>query len=212
MCCVLVLYMTSDDRSSGAWRFFDIAARLCLAVGNAIRPGFIQESLAVLVVRRIFRIRAALLALEARYLVGTLRRRPVAVAVTAGDVREPVVRVAAVMEMPRGFAWLCPLVPSYAATYGNHIRLLLAEPGMQELLLACPQAVRILRPLCVMLGIERSDYVPAGAEPVRVRARVARVRKVREARWAFDQDAEDAHYAISGVPRRWRLRAGRGLR
>eukprot|EP01037_Dinobryon_pediforme_P001415 gene1415-1436_t len=211
---VLVLCMNFEDRSTSAGRFHEIAEALCRAVGNAIRPGFIDAVLAMLVVRRIQRVRGALLALEARFLAGrVLRRRDrVPVEVKVADARAPVVRVARAARWPVGFGWLCPLVPSYAATYAGHMRMVLAEPEMQALLAGCPQAVRVLGPLCRMLGIARAEYVPEGAEApaVRVRVRAPRVVKLSRAEQrALDLAREDAHYAITQVPRKWRLRVGR---
>jgi hypothetical protein len=112
--------------------------------------------------------------------------------------------------LPRRFGWLCPLVPGEAACFAGQMRVLLAEPEMQTLLAACPQAVRVLRPLCVMLGIERMDHVPGFAAAVAAKAalpKVARARRARRRAWTEeDQAREDAHYAISQVPRRFRLR------
>ena len=63
--------------------------------------------------------------------------------------------------LPRARGWLVRLVPE-AASGGSHLRYLLAEPEMQALLAAAPQAGRLLRPLCRMLGV---DPPPAIAKP-----------------------------------------------
>ncbi len=55
--------------------------------------------------------------------------------------------------LPRRFAWLLPLVPGEAAAYGSQLQHLLADPEMAALIAAAPQAGRILRPLCRMLGV-----------------------------------------------------------
>jgi hypothetical protein len=210
---VLFSFVNLEHPDSSARRFFSIAEALCRAVGNAIRPGFIQAAMAMLVVLRIQRVRWILLRLETRFLAGLAVRRPARVVAQDVVTVAPERREAVVKEpLPRGLGWLCPLVPSYAATYAEHMRVVLAEPGMRELLAACPQALRVLGPLCRMLGIARAEYVPAGAEPVvrrvaPVRVRVERVS--RAAQRALDLAAEDAHYAITGVPRKYRLRAGR---
>lgn len=57
--------------------------------------------------------------------------------------------------LPRGFGWLCRNLPGEAACYGGQLRHLLAQPEMQILLAAAPQAGRILRPLCQMLAVPR---------------------------------------------------------
>ena len=114
--------------------------------------------MAMLVVRRIQRVRGRLLALEARFLAGLIFAR-VAVRGAALAQGGRAVAVATPL-MPRRFAWLCPLVPSDAASYAGQLRVVLAEPRMIALFAACPQAVRIVAPLCRMVGIARSDYVP----------------------------------------------------
>eukprot|EP01037_Dinobryon_pediforme_P005225 gene5225-5277_t len=200
--------MNFEGQSTSAGRFFEVAERLCRAVGNAIRPGFIDAVLAMLVVRRVQRIRMILLALETRFLAGRVLCRA-ARAVTGGEVALQDRPARATGErLPQNSGWLFNLVPHEAACQAGFMRVVLAEPGMQALLAACPQAVRVLRPLCVMLGIEREAYVPAGAAPV-VRVARVRVRSPRPERWVFDQAAEDAHYALTAVPRKWRLRVGR---
>ncbi len=61
---------------------------------------------------------------------------------------------------PRSFAWLIRLAPD-AAQLGGQIRHLLADPELASLLAAAPQAGRILRPLCRMLGILPGPDLPA---------------------------------------------------
>jgi hypothetical protein len=200
--------------TSCARRIFDISEALCRAVGNAIRPGFIEAALAMAVVLRIQRVRGILLALEARFIAGRLLRVKVRAGVIAGDAAVSMAsaegqrrRVSLQPNMRGVLGWLCPLVPSAAACYAGHLRIVLAEPEMQALLAACPQAVRALGPLCRMLGIERSAFVPAGAVPVVVRARVRPASKPRLKK-VVDWAASDAHYAATMVPRRFRLWVG----
>ena len=180
------MFMSFEPASTGARRFFDIAEALCRAVGNAIRPGFIGAAIAMLVVRRIQRVRGLLLGLEARFLAGQARtggsRRGFAVladedaalggteGLDGSERRHEAVRQGLPARWPHRFGWLCPLVPSYAATCAEQMRGVLAEPGMMALLAACPQAVRIVRPLCWMLGIARADYVPGERRVVAVAA------------------------------------------
>lgn len=215
--------MVVPQNIGSAGRFFEIAEALCAAIGKAVGAGFIAAALALMVVRRIQRVRRMLLVLEARYLAGRVLRRqvtPVTVPVEAGlaEAAEaaPPARQVPVRRMPLRFGWLCPLVPGEAACFAGQMRVVLAEPGMQDLLAACPQAVRLLRPLCRMLGIERAAYVPPcawadeeGCAELRPRRRL-RVRRPRMRRVPreieVDLEAEDAHFAFTGVPRRFRLR------
>jgi hypothetical protein len=62
-----------------------------------------------------------------------------------------------------------------AAGFGLQLRTVLETPEMVALLQACPQAVRILRPLCRMLAIETQVLRPGAA----VVERPKRVRKPR---------------------------------
>ncbi len=62
--------------------------------------------------------------------------------------------------LPRGLAWLIRLAPD-AAQLGGQVRHLLADPELACLLATAPQAGRILRPLCRMLGILPGPDLPA---------------------------------------------------
>ncbi len=65
------------------------------------------------------------------------------------------------LRLPRGFAWLVRRLPQ-AASAASQLQHLLADPAMADLLAAAPQAGRLLRPLCQMLGVRP----PPAAEPV----------------------------------------------
>ncbi len=56
------------------------------------------------------------------------------------------------LRLPRGFAWLVRRVPQAAAA-ASQLQHLLADPAMADLLASAPQAGRLLRPLCQMLGV-----------------------------------------------------------
>ncbi len=80
--------------------------------------------------------------------------------------------------LPRRFGWLVRAGGYQAAGFGSQLQAVLTEPEMVALLTECPQAVRLLRPLCRALAIEL-DWVKGAArgsaERV-VRPRVTRVR------------------------------------
>jgi hypothetical protein len=204
--CVLVSFVKPITPPSCAKRIFDIAEALCLAVGNAIRPGLIPAVMALLVVRRIQRVRGLLLALEARFLAGRLPAggRPVGSAdkvarriAVAGNIGP---ELAWTMSLPRRFGWLCGLVPGDPACFAGQLRVVLAEPGMVALLAACPQAVRIVRPLCWMLGIAAADYVPSGEVALKASAAAILVRAAEPAP-VVSEGVEAGHLAarMSGL-------------
>ncbi len=86
-------------------------------------------------------------------------------------------RAVGVRLWPCRFAWLVREVGWEAAGLGSQLRAVLETPEMVALLAACPQAVRVLRPVCRMLAIETSVLRPGvvGVVAVRTRKRVARV-------------------------------------
>ncbi len=78
--------------------------------------------------------------------------------------------------LPRGVAWLLRRLPQ-AASAASQLQHLLADPAMADLLAAAPQAGRLLRPLCRMLGVSppparslssgRKQAGPVGPPPAR---------------------------------------------
>jgi hypothetical protein len=194
--------MNSTSYPSSARRLFDIAEALCRAVGNAIRPGFIAVAMAILVCARIRRVRAALLALEARFLEGRVRQWGIRAEGARAGLPASRMRVDA-NSLPRRFGWLCGFVPGEAACFAGQMRVVLAEPEMVALLAGCPQAVRLLGPLCLMLGIERADWVPGAVREAPVAVRPVRVRRVFRVGLATRPDLD-----FTFVPRRFRLKIG----
>ena len=56
------------------------------------------------------------------------------------------------VRLQRGYAWLLRYVP-LVGNFGTQLQALLAEPEMAAFVAATPQAGRLLRPLCHMLGV-----------------------------------------------------------
>ena len=133
---------TPAERFAGiiAWLNRDVAA--WAAKNRAAAP------LILLLWGRLNRLAIRFTALAARVAVGTgsPRRRTSARPASARPRR-------AYARLPRRFAWLLPLVPGEAAAYGSQLQHLLADPDMAALIAAAPQAGRLLRPLCRMLGV-----------------------------------------------------------
>ena len=69
--------------------------------------------------------------------------------------------------LPRAFAWLHRMLPSSAATLGSGVESLIHEhPEMKAFVAEVPQAGRMLRPICKMVGLKLPEYL---ALPKRVR-------------------------------------------
>ena len=128
--------------------------------------------LLVAVWSRIGRIRTRLERLIALWRAGML---PKARKAHAGVTR---VGVSTKSELPRVPAWLLVAVRE-AGPYGTRLEHLLSQDECVEFLAAVPQARRLLRPLCRMLGVgvkmgrvrkDRPVWVPPTAAPVVVQA------------------------------------------
>ncbi len=86
---------------------------------------------------------------------------------------------------PGGFGWLVKAASWQAAGFGCQLRAVLETPEMVALLAACPQAVRMLRPVCRALAIETQVLRPGVVVPVGEEAPV-RAKRVRKPRVAVD--------------------------
>ena len=123
---------------------------------------------------RVRRIRNRFADLVAKYRAGTLcppRPRPLPRAEILPDGEQAAPKPAKPERtpsvLPRSFAWLCELVPQWAAGCGHQILRELDDPEMRELIAAAPQAGRLLRPLLWMTGRQVPTFL---ALPPRVRA------------------------------------------
>ena len=127
--------------------FAGILAWLCRAVAAAAAKNPLAAPLLILLWPRLNRLARRFTALAARVEARTAApRRPASPRPAAARSRLPYRR------LPRRFAWLPPLVPGAAAA-GSQLQHLLTTPEMTGLLAAAPQAGRLLRPLCRMLGV-----------------------------------------------------------
>ena len=69
-------------------------------------------------------------------------------------------RLRPVSVLPRTVRWLQAMLPISAATLAGGVgSLLWNEPEMREFVAACPQAGKILRPLCAMAGLTAPDWL-----------------------------------------------------
>ena len=148
--------------------------------------GWLDQATIVRLVARVGDAGREVARLVAAFEAGTLRRRlvrPGAARPQAAVARAP--RAATLPALPRGFGWLAILVPE-AMVHGGALLRLLEDPAALAMLGACPRLVRVLRPLCRMMG----QFFPAlPGEPPReprvwiTRLRVKRVRRVRKVAW-----------------------------
>jgi hypothetical protein len=150
--------------------------------------GLLGPALVLLLYGRLGDICGKMERLAARFQAGRLWRvavRAVGAPRVATDGQR---RAGTAWVWPGRFGWLVRAAAYRAAGYGCQLREILGQPEMVELLIAAPQAGRILRPVCRMLAVETSLLRPraAGAEvgpcegPERIVPEVkARVRRAR---------------------------------
>jgi hypothetical protein len=141
----------------------------------------LDEALVHLVHRRLGEIVRRIEGMVARFQAGRLRPALVRGAGEpgSGDVLRPR-REAGVRIWPCRFAWLVRAAAWEAAGFGCQLRAVLETPEMVAFLAACPQAVRVLTPVCRALAIETAVLRPgvaprADVGAVRVRKQVPRV-------------------------------------
>ncbi len=112
---------------------------------------------------RLNRLAARFASLAARVAAGTAApRRRAASRPAAARPRKPYSR------LPRRFGWLLRLERQAAAAAGSQLRHLLDDPEMAAIL-AAPQAGRLLRPLCRMLGVRPPPALVPPTRPTRPR-------------------------------------------
>ena len=131
--------LTPDDRFAG------IIDGLCRAVAASLGRNGVTGPLIILIWSRLRRTATRFARLAARVRAGrprVARRRPASP--RPARPRPP--------RLPAGFAWLPRLVPQTTAG-ASQLQYLLLDPEMAALIEAAPQAARILRPLCRMLGV-----------------------------------------------------------
>ena len=170
-------------------------------VGNWAARKCFGPVLMFLLYRRLGEIGRRIEGLLARYLAGVVLRRAVRVVLPAEAGVVPVLR--GPRDWPGQFAWLVRMVGWQSAGYGSQLRHFLARPEVVEMLAACPQARRILTPLCRMLAVETAvltPWVPVVVVPV------VRAKRVRAPRVAVDFGRIPLPRGILTAARRRRFR------
>jgi hypothetical protein len=152
-------------------RFAQLIEGLCELVAARERTAGAARPLIVLVWGRLRRLSVRFARLVAAVEAGRLAaprpvRRRAADPKPGSPARRPAVPPQP--RLPGGFGWLLRLVPGYQTNaYPGYLEQLLADPEMVALLAQSPQAGRLLRRLCQMLGVE---LPPALRLPPRKRA------------------------------------------
>jgi hypothetical protein len=143
------------------------------AVGGWAGLGLLGPALALLLYGRLGDICGQMERLAARFQAGRLWRvaaRAVGAPRVATDGRR---RAGTAWVWPGRFGWLVRAAAYRAAVYGAQLREILGRPEMVELLIAAPQAGRILRPVCRMLAVETSLLRPRMEAPARLEGEAA---------------------------------------
>lgn len=149
------------------------------AMGGWRVRGLLSQALMLLLYRRLSGIYGQMERLASRFAAGRLwrgRTGPRGPRVVA-HAAAPAARI-----WPGRFGWLVRAASFEAAGYGSQLRAVLGTPEMVALLVAAPQAARILRPVCRMLAVETSLLRPNVPEaPPKVRTGRNPVRPKRAA-------------------------------
>ncbi len=139
--------------------------------------GKIDAAVHELVHRRLMQISWKITRLAERFAAGELRAFVVREAPVGARVRAPTYPRAASI-WPRKRVWLVVMDGYRAAGCGESFRHILVQADMIALLKATPQAARIMRPMCRMLGVETSLLYP-GVPPRPVVEKIAQPRLKR---------------------------------
>ena len=162
-----------------------VVAAVRARVGDWGLAGLLDVALAMLTYRRIGRIGQRIERLLVRFRAGTLWRMPERTGVVRAVAAAGGRRVVPGLVLPCRFGWLVRAAAWRAAVYGGQLQAVLETPELVELLIAAPQAARILRPVCRMLLVDMAVLRPrrpgeaAILAPVVAKVATPRVRKPR---------------------------------
>ena len=135
-----------------------LGTRAYVARPQPNQPPAIPAETWLLLTHRINRIAQRFRALFARWQAGTLPAPRPSRAGTPSN-RQPET------QLPTSRGWINARIPAAAPCAGAVEYLLHNIPDMQDFVQAAPQAGRLLRPLCRMLGLITPDYLRLAARP-----------------------------------------------
>ena len=142
--------------------------------GGFCAPGLLDGTLGLLITNRLSLVISRLDRTVGRFLTGRLWRGGTQAPRSPAKSGRVPVRL-----WPRDFGWMLRLGGWKAAGYGSQLRAVLETPEMVALLTASPEAGRVLRPICRMLGIEVTVLRPGVVVVVREKIAQEWVRKPR---------------------------------
>ena len=155
-------------------RFTWLFDGLCRVIGIDARKQRMEAALAWAIWHRVRALGDRLIALAERVRAGRLPRRSMRHGTSprpsreSGEVREagePTVRGATsgppAASLPRAFGWVRRMLPE-TGQYAGALRFLLSDPETAALVEKAPEAGRILRPLCHLLGVQAPAFLRPG--------------------------------------------------
>ena len=152
-------------------RFTWLIDGLCRAIGSDAYKRRVDAVLVLAIWNRVRRLSERFLAVVARVQSGRPRRRHEkspdpdrsALRPDPPQVREREKSAAnAAVKLPREFGWIRTLLPE-TGQYAGVLAYLLRDPEMAALLEKAPEAGRMLRPLCHLLGVRAPEFLRRGA-------------------------------------------------
>ena len=174
---VLVMFMHGIAAQTLADRFAWLFDGLCRAVGADARRQRMEAALAWAIWNRVRLLGDRLIALAERVRAGRVPRRrsprsdtsPRLVRSAAqspqggeGEAREVQKPGSPALTLPREFGWVRRMLPE-TGQYAGLLRYLLRDPETVALLEKAPEAGRVLRPLCHLLGVQTPEFLRRGA-------------------------------------------------
>jgi hypothetical protein len=162
------MFMGFTAANSLTDRFAWLFDGLCRAIGVDAQRQRMEAALAWAIWNRVRMLGDRLIALAERVRAGRVPRRRSTRSDTSprlspqgGDLRRAE-RPRAVNLFPREFGWARRMLPE-TGQYAGVLRYLLRDPETMALLEKAPQAGRMLRPLCHLLGVQTPEFLRRGA-------------------------------------------------
>jgi len=145
-------------------RLAAVVKQLRTAMGTHGLQDPVSQALLILLFNHLGRALHRFASLAQRVAAGTaaIRKRPPPATPRPAAAKPPK------LTFPRRWCWLFKIAPGHQMAAGRgHLRILLADPDMAAFLEVAPQAARLFRPLCRILGIAKAPDLPTILFPER---------------------------------------------